>query len=176
MSCWPHAPCHVFNTAGTYIVTGSTLNKQLLFKSPDELNLLQTTLFQLADHYNWRLEAWAIFPNHYHFIAHSPNDPATLCRFITHFHAISARELNLIQNQPGRTVWYQYWDTHLTYHKSYLARLNYVMQNPVKHRIVHNAQEYPWCSVRWFSQNTSSSYQKVVASYKTDTVKIMDDF
>jgi len=30
-------------------------------------------------------------------------------------------------------LWYEFWDTHLTFEKSWLARLNYVHQNPVKH-------------------------------------------
>ena len=137
---------------------------------------MQEELFKLSEKYNWRLEAWAIFSNHYHFIAHSPTDPTTLRKFLMHFHANTARTLNSIQNQPGRQVWYQFWDTQLTFHTSYLARLNYVMQNPVKHHLVDNAENYPWCSVRWFLTHADPSYRKVVTNFKTDDVHIIDDF
>src|SRR6185295_13265442 len=41
-----------------------------------------------------------------------------------------------IDNATGRQVWYNFWDTKLTFENSYLARLNYVHQNPVKHGLV----------------------------------------
>jgi hypothetical protein len=62
---WAHAPCHRFDASGTYMVTSSTLYKNHFFKKPQELSLLQTLLFELANRYEWRLEAWAIFSNHY---------------------------------------------------------------------------------------------------------------
>ena len=175
-SRWPHAPCHKFNDAGTYIITASTLHKELLFKTPQELDILQNTLFELSLKYDWRLEAWAIFPNHYHFIAHSPVDPTTLKKFITHLHASTAKILNEQHNKSGRKVWHQFWDTQLTYEKSYLARLNYVMQNPVKHGLVKNAEEYPWCSIRWFAENAPNSRRRSIESFKTDQVQVKDDF
>jgi len=38
---------------------------------------------------------------------------------------------------------YEFWDTRLTFEKSWLARLNYVHQNAVKHELVSIANEYP---------------------------------
>ena len=63
---WPHAPCHRFDAVGTYMITASTLHKKLLFQSVQELDLLQNTIFELSLKYEWKLEAWTIFPNHYH--------------------------------------------------------------------------------------------------------------
>ena len=176
MAHWPHAPCHLLNNAGAYIVTGATLHKQHFFKTSEQLKLFQTLLFELAIKYDWFLEAWAIFPNHYHFIAQSPKDPSTLRRFITHLHASTARELNKSEKVTGRSIWYQFWDTHLSYPASYYARLNYVMQNPVKHKLVDLAEEYPWCSTSWFLQNAKTSHRKVVLSFKTDKIEIHDDY
>jgi hypothetical protein len=42
--------------------------------------------------------------------------------------------LNQIHATSSRRVMYEFWDTHLTFEKSWLARLNCVHQNPVKHR------------------------------------------
>ena len=82
------------------MVTGSTLRKELLFKKPEELDLLQEMLLELADQYQWLLEAWAIFPNHYHFIAQSPETPELLRKLVTHFHASSAKKLNTSIERP----------------------------------------------------------------------------
>ena len=176
MTEWPHFPAHIFDFKGSYMVTGGTLYKEHFFKTPTELNLLQDNLFKLAIKYEWNLEAWALFSNHYHIIVQSPENPETLRKFITHFHANTARELNKLHNQPGRRVWYQFWDSQLTYQSSYYARLNYVMQNPVKHGIVDLAQSYPWCSTQWFSTHANKSHKAVINSFKTDAVHVLDDF
>ena len=52
-------------TAGTYL-------KEPFFNGDEWLTLLERQLLALAKIYAWHLEAWAVFSNHYHFIAHSP--------------------------------------------------------------------------------------------------------
>lgn len=176
MTQWPHSPLHLFNEKGTYMVTGATLHKKLLFETSEALDLLQNTLLVLALQYEWYLEAWSLFPNHYHFIAQSPDNPTTLQKFISHFHSTTARSLNILQQAPGRKVWYQYWDSHITFQSSYLTRLNYVMLNPVRHGIVSCATQYRWCSAHWFEKNASKAYYKTVMNLNTDTVSVIDDF
>ncbi len=75
-----------------------------------------------------------------------------------------------------RKVWFQYWDSRITFERSYLARLNYVHYNPVKHGVTANATNYPWCSAAWFDQNAPTSFVKTVKSFKTDKLKVPDDF
>jgi putative transposase len=140
------------------------------------LDYLHHLLLELASKYGWNLEAWAIFSNHYHFIAQSPADSKTLKKFITHLHASSARHINLKDNVPGRKVWHEFWETQITFQRSYLARLNYVMQNPVKHKMVERASDYQWCSANWFKKHASKSYYKSVVSLNIDSVHMMDEF
>lgn len=158
------------------MVTGATHYKEHFFKTEHELDMLQGTLVSLSTHYHWHLEGWSLFSNHYHFIAQSPEDPTTLKKLITHFHANTSRQLNTYHQTPGRKVWYQYWDTQLTHHDSYMARLHYVMQNPVKHKIVECPKAYKWCSAGWHESNTSAAHYKTVTSFKIDAVSIPDDF
>ncbi|MES2344514.1 MAG: transposase [Chlamydiota bacterium] len=176
MMQWPHAPLHKFNEVGTYMVTGATLYKECFFKGAVELDLLQTTLQSLTLHYQWKLEAWAVFANHYHFIAQSPEKLSTLKTLITHFHANTARAINLLHQTSGRKIWHQYWDSQITFHRSYLARLNYVMYNPVKHKIVEDSKDYQWCSANWFQKNASKAYYTTVARMKSDNISVVDDF
>jgi putative transposase len=176
MKYWPHAPCHIVDTAGTFIVTSATYNKELLFKSDELLDLLEERLFHFAEKYKWMLQAWAIFPNHYHFIAQSPSNRQNLSQFLQHYHSETAIHLNKIQNKHGRKVWFQFWETRITFQKSYLARLNYVIQNPVKHGIVKEAQDYRWCSANWFKKHSSPATFNTVTSFKIDNINIKDDF
>lgn len=176
MKHWPHAPPHKTLSAGTYMVTAATHHKTLHFNSPDRLQFLHDELLQLARNYQWDLQAWAILANHYHFIARSPKDPSKLSVFLSNLHIKTARHLNSLDNTPNRKVWWQYWDSHITYQYSYLARLNYVNQNPVRHGLVSQAIDYPWCSASWFLQTSQPAFHKTVSSFKIDSVNVIDDF
>ena len=173
---WPHAPVHRLSEAGAYIVTASTYGKQHFFEGKERLALLQDALLALARRYGWRLQAWAVFSNHYHFVATTDHAPANLPKFLGHLHTVTATGANRLDAQPGRKVWFQYWDTLITFERSYLARLNYVHNNPVKHGIVSVARSYPWCSAGWFERTADKSFFTVVTSFKTDRVNVTDDF
>ena len=55
------------------MVTGATYLKAPHFRTAERLDVLQRGLLKLAADTGWRLEAWAVFANHYHFIGHSPD-------------------------------------------------------------------------------------------------------
>jgi putative transposase len=173
---WPHAPVHKLSSHGIYIVTAGTLHKQHLFATDEKLSLLEAKLLGLADRYQWQIEAWAVFPNHYHFIARGNPLSTDLRRFISHLHADTARQLNRLDSAEGRKVWSNFWDTKLTIETSYLARLNYVHHNAVKHGVVRTANQYRWCSAAWFERVATPSMVQTIYSFKTDEVQVQDDF
>ena|SRR5262245_50257424 len=173
---WPHAPVHRLDTSGIYMVTGATLRKSHLFINPERLSLLEDYLLSLAKKHHWQLEAWAVFSNHYHFVARSESASSDLGDFLTELHRTTARELNRLDGIIGRSVWFNFWETKLTFQRSYLARLNYVHQHAVKHRIVAVANQYPWCSASWFERTVSQPTVKTIYSFKTDKLIIDDDY
>jgi putative transposase len=87
-----------------------------------------------------------------------------------------ARWINRLDGTPGRMVWHNYWETRLTYQRSYLARLNYVHQNAVLHRLVAVANQYRWCSAAWFERTATAAQVRSIYSFKTDQVRVHDDF
>lgn len=161
---------------GTYIVTAGTYRKQRLFQEDSRLQMLHDALLSIADKYGWRLEAWSVFPNHYHFIAQARADATTLVPFLRELHSRAAIALNRYDGTSGRRVWHNYWETRLTNEVSYFARLNYVHQNPVKHGVVSVAAHYPWCSASWFERTATPAQVKTIYSFKTDRVHVYDDF
>ena len=173
---WPHAPVHRLDSDGIYMVTAATLHKDRFFADSGKLTLLEGALLSLAKHYQWQLEAWAVFSNHYHLVARRKDESASLRKLLKHLHSDSARELNRIDGKIGRRVWFNFWDTKLTHERSYLARLNYVHQNAVKHGLVAMANQYRWCSATWFERTVSPATVKTIYSFKTDKLNIFDDF
>ena len=81
-----------------------------------------------------------------------------------------------MDSAPGRQIWFQFWDTCLTYEASYYARLNYIHNNAVRHEIVSVAEQYGFCSASWFATNADPAFYKRVCSYAYDKVEIKDDF
>ena len=146
MPDWPHAPVHRLGEAGAFMVTGATYRKERFFDAPDRLRLAHGALVETAREFGWRLQAWAVLPNHYHFLAQSPPDARSLKALVSRLHATTARQVNRLDQTPGRRVWYQYWDSHITHQSSYLARLKYVNENAVKHGLVARATQWPFCS------------------------------
>jgi putative transposase len=91
-------------------------------------------------------------------------------------HARTAGWINRLDGEPKRRVWHNFWDTKLTYEKSYLARMNYVHQNAVKHGLVPVANQYRWCSARWFEQTASPAMVRSIYRFKIDQLSIRDNF
>ena len=173
---WHHRPAHVFLPNTMYMVTAGTLHKEHIYHDSLRLQLLHGALFQVAEAFAWKMQAWALFCNHYHFIAQSPAEAGTLKTMIQRFHSQTSRTVNQLDGTPGRKVWFQYWDTCLTYEKSYYVRLNYVHHNPVKHGLVSAATQYPYCSASWFVEHAEPSYRRKVESFRHEQANIRDDF
>ncbi len=177
---WPHAPAHRLSEGGTFIVTAGTYRKEHFFAGDARLKGLHDGLLKYAAKYGWRLEAWAVFPNHYHFVAHSPagaeDGAGSLSVFLADLHQNSASWVNGLDGAEGRKVWHNFWETRLSFEKSYFARLNYVHQNAVKHGLVPVANQYRWCSAAWFEREASPAMVKTIYGFKTDHVKVLDEF
>ena len=105
------------------MVTAGTLYKQHFFKGQERLRELESLLLDLTAKHQWELRAWAVFSNHYHFIARSPEDLNSLEQLIRELHSKTAKTANQLEQAKGRKVWHEYWDKCLTYEKSYYARL-----------------------------------------------------
>ena len=140
---WPHAPTHRLTETGVYMVTAGTYQKMPLFSDTPRLRMLHTALLTIADRHGWCLEAWTVLANHYHFVADAPTDAGSLVAFLRELHSRTAVALNKYDDTPGRKVWHNYWETRITHQPAYLARLNYVHQNAVKHGLVAVANQYP---------------------------------
>jgi putative transposase len=175
MPDWPHAPSHRLFAAGTYMVTSGTHQKKPFFNSRLKLNFLRETLFARAAEHGGDLQAWAIFPNHYHFIGRF-DDPGKLREMVSELHSLTARRVNKMDAVPGRQVWFQYWESKITYERSYYPRLRYVHENAVHHGLVRTAANYEWCSAAWLERTASTAYRKELLTFGRARLALPDEF
>lgn len=161
---------------GLYIVTTGTYQKIPHLGTAERRDYFMNALFGAAVEFAWELHAWAILNNHYHWVARASEKSGPLKRMLGKLHMTTAKELNRLDATPGRKVWFQYWDTQITQERAYLARLNYVHHNPVKHGVVANATNYRWCSAAWFAESATPAFRATVENFPTDEVNVPDDF
>jgi putative transposase len=171
-----HTPPHWFVPNAIYMVTGATLYKKTFLNSDTKRKHFCETLFARASTLGWTLEAWSVLANHYHFMARAPENAHSLKLLIQGLHSISAKFINVSDGTPGRRVWYNYWDACISHETSYWARLNYVHQNPVKHGIVANAEDYSYCSYRWFIECAEPKLKDKILNQPVDRINLDDDF
>jgi putative transposase len=175
MPDWPHAPLHDFSFRGAYMVTAATYRKQHHLRDAARLDRFADMLVSYLQEAGAELHAWALFSNHYHAVV-TPSDPPGLRTVISALHEDSAKELNRADSTKGRKVWYQFWETALTFEKSYLARLKYVHFNAVHHGLVRNPSNYRWCSAAWFEREARPSFVKTVYAFKVDRINVYDEY
>ena len=173
---WPHAPPHRLSEAGVYLITARTRHQAHLLHTPEWRDWFQQLLFDVFAERSWLLEAWAVLSNHYHVIAHSPESGAdTLKTILQKLHSFATKRLNLEDAAPHRTrLWQNYRETHLTFQHSYLARLNYVHQNPRHHGLVPQASQWPWCSAAAFKATASPAWVKTIARFPFEEIAAED--
>ena len=177
ISAWHHSPPHVFQADTNYMLTAGTFEKSYFFGANEKLKLLERIIFDSLEEYKWSPMAWAILSNHYHLILRSPKEESSnLKNMIKKIHAKSAVEINRIDGKKGRKVWFEYRDTCLTFENSYYARLKYVMNNPVHHGVVINAEDYEFCSAGLFKWHSDKTLIRRLEPYKIDKLNIADDF
>ena len=173
---WPHSPIHRLTEVGAYLVTCGTYQKLHYFQEAERLRTLTESLLGVTAKDAWNLQAWAVFSNHYHFVAASSPDSGPLRILINELHSSTARWVNQQDGTPGRKVWFQYWETRLTFQKSYLSRLSYVHRNAVHHRLVAEPSLYPWCSAGWLQRRAPPSFYKTLMRFGIERLRIPDEF
>jgi putative transposase len=175
---WPHAPPHRLSQSGVYFLTARAAEARHLLADDAMKDWFQDKLFTLTNEFGWKLEAWAILSNHYHLIGHSPKGPdgaESLREMIRKLHSLTTQELNRRENQPGRTrLWQNFRETCLTHQRSYLARLHYVHQNAVHHKLVAVGSDYPWCSAAEFRKAVTPAWLKTITSFQYDEIATKD--
>ena len=173
---WPHAPPHRLEAAGVYFLTARCAESRHLLADDDVKDWFQETLLDLALKSGWKLEAWAILSNHYHLIGHSPQSGGeSLGAVVKKLHSLTTKELNRRSGNKGRTrLWQNFRETRLTHQQSYLARLHYVHQNAVHHKLVVVGSDWKWCSAAAFKKAVSPAWMKTIVSFSYDQIAEKD--
>ncbi|MBW2066283.1 MAG: transposase [Deltaproteobacteria bacterium] len=174
-----HIPPHLFRPKSKYFITGSTYKSRRIIRGGAKDRLLNS-LTTACSAYDWILEDWVILDNHYHIMLEAPENPSTLSNLIRDMHKFTALWIkkHITQSRDLPHVFHNYWDTCITYERSYFARLNYIYYNPVKHGYASLPEEYAYGSyrTRFLDARERQHLMAMKERYPFDKVKVKDDF
>ena len=173
-----HNPPHLFRPNSKYFITGSTyLKKHFLIANDSKRRLLDSIVKGCAK-FNWVLEDWVILNNHYHLMLNAPEKADTLGVMFKEVHKFTAMWLkdNFPELKAESRIFHNYWDSCITFEKSYFTRLNYIYCNPVKHGYVKDIRDYLWCSYRFRLKVESNYLSEIKEKYPWNKVNVKDDF
>jgi putative transposase len=140
-----HRPPHHVEPGRAHFITAATVHRRTFLRPPERKDGLLALLTSECERFGVELIAWVVLDEHYHLIIY-PERPEAFAPWISSLHTNSARAWNVEDQQPGRQVWYQFWDTTLWTEGDLWSRVNYVHYNPVKHGYVTDPADWPWSS------------------------------
>ncbi len=149
MATTAHHPPHLYLDDTWYMLTAATYQKQCVFHTSSQKEILRDQLHELVREFHLVLRAWVILDNHYHLLlkTHVGKD---LFKFFGRLHGRTSFEFNRLDRMRGRQVWHNYWDTCIRSENDYWLRFNYIHHNPVKHGYVDKAEDWPFSSYPFY--------------------------
>ncbi len=141
-----HAPPHLRDISGVYLITSACYEHQPIFDTPNDLSWLADQVLDAFSTADLPYLAWVFLPNHYHVLmeAESLRVVSEVLRLL---HSRTATAINGRHRQRGRKVWYRFSDRRMRSKRHYFATVNYIHHNPVKHGYTDRMSSWPWSSV-----------------------------
>lgn len=173
-----HNPPHLYRSQSKYFITGATYKKKHFLVSDKTKDRVFYSLYKGFNESGWEIEDWVILHNHYHLMVNAPENAESLSAIIRDIHKFTAMWIkkNMHESKNDEKIWWNYWDTCITYERSYFSRLNYLWNNPVKHGLVKKAEDWKYGSYYYRYQKEKEYLQNLRKNYPFDKVKVKDDF
>ncbi len=120
-------------------------NRQAIFASPADYELLLALLGENAGKFGVALHAYVLMGNHFHLLA-TPESSESLPQMMQAVGRRYVRHFNDAQGRTG-TLWEgRYKSTLIQSERYLLACMAYIDLNPVRAGMVSDARDYPWSS------------------------------
>jgi len=152
-----HIPFHLYLENQIYFVTAGTLKKKPYFDTDNKKEILKSRLKSACSKFKIKLYAWVILSNHYH-ILFCFKEQQNLRKLIGFINGGSSFELNKIEEEKCRQIWWNYWDNCIRDEKTFYKRFNYIHHNPVKHGYSKDTRNYPFSSYNYYLDKFGESY------------------
>jgi putative transposase len=150
----------------TYFFTVVTYQRQSLFADAEAVAMLQAAVQRVRERRPFVIEAQVVLPDHLHTMWTLPDED---CDYSTRWRLINERftrqyvarwgetELDLRRSLRGeRTIWQRrYWEHLIRDDRDFVAHLDYIHLNPVRHRLAKAPRDWPHSTfLGWVAKGT----------------------
>ena len=138
----PNRPIHLYSDNDRYFITAAIYEKRRLLADPSLKILVFELIQKYFEKYEWDIHHWVVLDNHYHVIGRSKigRDMSLIIQGIHGCSAATVRKATGCE----LPVWWNYWDYCPRNEADYMTRVNYLLNNPVKHGYVRKLTDYPF--------------------------------
>lgn len=117
-----------------------------IYQSDADRRYFLSLLNDVCDRFNWVCHAYCLMDNHYHLLIETGN--ANLSKGMRQLNGVYTQHFNRTYRRVGHLFQGRYKGI-LVDKDSYLLELSrYIVLNPVRARMIHSAEEWPWSSYR----------------------------
>ena len=139
-----------------YFLTFCTRDRQPLFRDPEAVAQVRDHFLRAAREAGFEVVAYCFMPDHLHLLVEGVCDDADLRRFIKHAKQYSAFYFT---RRTGRHLWQRYgYERVLRQEESTPAVVKYIVNNPVRARLVTSPMDYPFWGSSVYSREQLMEY------------------
>jgi putative transposase len=130
-----------------FFATTTAENHFHIFDTPDKLSSAEAILFKVVHHSEASLYGYVIMPNHIHVLILMKDGGKQLSTFM---HSLKGNIRKALYGDVR--IWQQRFDDLIIKTEEQFAiKLNYMHWNPVKRNLVKHAEEWPFSSYRFWT-------------------------
>lgn len=143
-------PRHIVEE-GRYHLIARANRGEFILESDDVKRLFLETLKRAKTRYSFDIEMFCIMDNHVHMVVKVARGES-LSRLMQWLLSVFAIRFNRTHELKGH-VWYDRFKSYvLASIRQYQAKLQYVMDNPVRAGMVKRREDYRWTGFHWWKK------------------------
>ena len=124
-------------------VTAVARNRVKAFSDHDFAQFIVTSLIAIAALFKFEVTAYVVMPDHVHFVVTAIEENADFKEMMKKWKQKTGYEFSQLH---GRRLWQKgYWERVLRDGDNPLSVCRYLIENPVRARLVTHPSEYPLC-------------------------------
>ncbi len=150
---WHSLPHRISEFSNIYLFTAACYeHKPIIGETLARITEFEKTVLEIFESCQAETYAWSVLLNHYHILAAAAELERLLFR-LGRLHGRLSFQWNGEDQRRGRKVWCNVAETAMKSERHFLATLNYVHHNPVKHGYVQQWGDWPFSSAALFLES-----------------------
>ncbi|MBU1076047.1 MAG: transposase [Spirochaetes bacterium] len=125
-----------------YFITINTNQNENYFLDHSHVEFIKNELKAISNKLFFNIKVFCIMPDHLHFLSEGISEQADLHKFIKLFKQVTSY---CFKQNTGKMLWQlSYYDHILRKEENIKSVMKYILDNPVRKRLVNDWQEYPY--------------------------------